>query len=117
MSKNLTTKDFKELVSELDTENFKFKGDIPAIIDFHAEWCGPCKTLGPILDEVSNEFEGKVNVYKVDVDSETDLSTRFNIRSIPSVMFIPVEGPAKMTTGVLPKQKIVEIINKELKVN
>ena len=94
-------------------KEWKFKGDKPAIIDFYADWCGPCKMVAPILEELSTE-RPEVNIYKVDTEVEQELSAVFQIRSIPSMLFIPVEGQPMMQAGALPKNVLEEIIEKEL---
>jgi len=117
MTKHLTTQEFKDLVFEYDTEKeWNFKGELPAIIDFWAPWCGPCKAVGPVLDELSTEYEGKVDIYKVNVDDEHNLSGAFGIRSIPSILFIPMKGNPEMSMGALPKYELEKAIKEVLKV-
>jgi thioredoxin 1 len=94
-------------------KEWKFKGDKPAIIDFYADWCGPCKVVAPILEELSNEYKDIV-IYKVDTEVEQQLSAVFQIRSIPSILFIPVVGQPMMQAGALPKNVLKEIIETEL---
>lgn len=109
MVKNVTTEEFKkEIFNYEENEDWKFEGKIPAIIDFYADWCGPCKQLGPVLEEVAKEFDGKVNVYKVNVENEQELSGAFGIRSIPSVLFIPVGDEPQMAVGALPKEEVLK---------
>lgn len=92
-----------------------YKGDKPAIIDFYADWCGPCKRVAPIMEELANEYEGQVNIYKVDTDKEKELAGQvFGIRSIPSILFIPVDGQPMMYTGAYPKEHYIELINENL---
>lgn len=81
-----------------------------AVIDFFATWCGPCKALSPILEEVSDEYEGKVDIYKVDVDEEEELSAAFGIRTIPTLLFIPMDKNPQIMVGGLPKNKLKEAI-------
>lgn len=81
-------------------QEWKYKGDKPAIIDFYADWCGPCKTASPILEEISNEYAGKVNVYKIDTDVERELAQVFGIKGIPAFLYIPTEGKPVMTSGI-----------------
>jgi len=97
-------------------KEWKFEGDVPAIIDFWAPWCGPCRMVGPIIDELSTEYAGKVDFYKVNVDDEQELAGLFGIRSIPSMLFVPKEGKPKMSVGALPKEALVEAIGAELNV-
>lgn len=108
----LTTAEFNKKVANLENGNeWKFLGERPAIIDFFATWCGPCKMLSLILDELSEEYEGKVDFYKVDVDQESKLSELFNIRSVPSLLFIPLTGNPGMLQGALPKVQLKNTIN------
>jgi thioredoxin len=111
----LTTEQFKTDVFDYTTEKeWKFKGSIPAIIDFYADWCGPCKAVAPILEELSNDYTGKVLIYKVDTEVEQELSAVFQIRSIPSMLFIPVDKQPMMQAGALPKAALKEVIETEL---
>ena len=110
----LTTEKFKEEIFDYTKEKeWKYKGDKPAIIDFYADWCGPCKMIAPVLEELSEERK-EVNIYKVDTEVELELSGVFQIRSIPSMLFIPMEGQPMMQAGALPKGALEEIIDKEL---
>jgi thioredoxin 1 len=117
MTIELLNESFKEKVFEYDIEKeWKFKGDKPAIVDFWAEWCGPCKMVGPILDELSEDYKGKVDIYKVNVDENPELSQAFGIQSIPAILFIPMDGQPQMSTGGLPKNTFEEAIKEVLKV-
>lgn len=88
---NLTADAFKKDVFDYETsKEWDFKGDVPVIIDFYSDWCGPCKAVAPILEELSNEYEGKIKIYKVNTEIEQELSSAFQIRSIPSMLFIPI---------------------------
>jgi len=113
---NLTLDSFKEKIMDFEAykEGWKFQGNLPAIIDFYADWCGPCKTMSPILEDLSKEYEGKIDIYKLDTEEEQELSMMFGIKSIPSILFIPKEGEPQMTVGVLQKNKIEEIIDEVL---
>jgi len=111
---NLTTESFKEKVFDYtQNKEWSFKGDKPTIIDFYADWCQPCKTIAPILEELDVENEG-IDFYKVDTEKENELAAVFGIRSIPSLLFIPLEGQPQMAMGALPKatfqQAIAEIL-------
>lgn len=111
----LTTEKFKEEIFDYTKEKeWKYKGDVPAIIDFYTDWCGPCKMVAPVLEELANEYNGKLNIYKVDTEVEQELSAVFQIRSIPSMLFIPKESQPMMQAGALPKMVLQDIINKEL---
>lgn len=90
---------------------WKYEGELPAIVDFYADWCGPCKMIAPVLENLSKEYAGKINIYKVDTDKEQELASVFGIRSIPSILFIPKEGKPQMAMGALPKEAFVEAIN------
>ena len=112
----LTTQKFKEDIFDYTAEKeWNYKGDKPAIIDFYADWCGPCKMVAPILEELSNE-NPDVIIYKVDTEIEQELSAVFQIRSIPSILFIPKDRQPMMQAGALPKNALQEIIDKELAV-
>jgi len=113
--KHLTTEEFKSKVFDYSKEKeWSFRGTKPAIIDFYADWCGPCKMLSPVLEELSNEYNGKIDVYKIDTEKERELSMTFGIRSIPSILFIPMKGQPMMQAGMLPKNVLENIINDEL---
>ena len=118
MTVALTTESFKEKVFnfEENTEEWVYEGDKPAIVDFWAEWCGPCKMVGPILEELSEEYQGKIDIFKVNVDENPELSQAFGIQSIPSLLFIPMNEQPQMAMGALPKQTFKEAINETLKV-
>lgn len=114
---HLTLDSFKEKVFDYDVEaEWKYKGENPAIIDFYADWCGPCKRIAPIMEELAYEYKGKVNVYKVDTEDQKQLASMFGIRSIPAILFIPMEGQPQMITGASPKAEFVKKINEILKV-
>jgi thioredoxin len=111
----LTAETFREKVFDYRTEReWSYKGTLPCVIDFWAEWCGPCRMLAPIFEELAQEYAGKVLFYKVDTDAEQELAMVFGIRSIPSLLFVPVGDKPKMAVGALPKQALKEIIDKEL---
>ncbi len=107
----LTKETFKEKVFDFEkNKEWKFAGDKPAIIDFYADWCGPCKMLSPILDELSKEYDGKVDIFKVDTEKEQELAHVFGIRSIPSILFVPQAGEPQMAAGALPKESLKKAI-------
>jgi thioredoxin len=103
-----------EIFDYTQEKEWKFKGDKPAIIDFYADWCRPCKMVAPILEELSEEYKDDVVIYKVDTESEKELSSVFQIRSIPSILFIPKDKQPMMQAGALPKSTFIEVIEKEL---
>jgi thioredoxin len=109
----LTKADFLKKVHNFETSpnEWNYLGDKPAIIDFYATWCGPCKMVSPILEELSKEYEGKIVIYKVDTDQEEELSAEFGIRSIPSILFIPMKGEPQMMMGAMPKDSFKKAID------
>lgn len=113
---NLTKADFLNKVAnyEANPNEWKFLGERPAIIDFYATWCGPCKMLAPVLDELAAEYEGQIDIYKVNVEEEGELSALFGIRSVPSILFIPMEGQPQMAQGAMPKPALKEAIHSVL---
>ncbi|CAL2102290.1 Thioredoxin [Tenacibaculum sp. 190130A14a] len=117
MTENLTKESFFEKVFNYEeNKEWKFEGEIPAIIDFYADWCGPCKMLAPVLEQLSEEYEGKIHIYKIDTEAEQELSAAFGIRSIPSMLFCPIGEDPQMANGALPKNQIEQIIADVLKV-
>ena len=115
MTEQLTKETFLTKVFDYEkNQDWKFSGELPAIIDFWAPWCGPCRMVGPVLEELSEEYKGKVNIYKVNTDEEQELGSVFGIRSIPSILFVPLEVQPKMAVGALPKESIKHTIDKEL---
>lgn len=111
----MTTEDFKDKVFDYENESeWKYKGSLPAIIDFYADWCGPCKMIAPILEELSEEYEGRLLLYKVDTETELELAAVFGIQSIPTLLFIPVGEDPMMQPGALPKKAFKQIIEEQL---
>ncbi|WP_299833664.1 thioredoxin [uncultured Tenacibaculum sp.] len=98
-------------------KEWNYSGELPAIIDFYADWCGPCKMLAPVLEQLSEEYKDKVVIYKVDTEAEQELSAIFGIRSIPSMLFCPIGEDPQMAHGALPKNQIEKIISDVLKVS
>ena len=108
---HLTKETFLEKVFNYEqNKDWKFEGELPCLIDFYADWCQPCKMVAPILEELSKEFEGKVNIYKINTEEETELSAAFGIRSIPSLLFCPKDGQPQMAQGALPKENLKQAI-------
>lgn len=100
----------KKVFNYEENKEWKFEGDLPCLIDFYADWCGPCKTVAPILEELSKEYKGKINIYKVDTEAEQELAGAFGIRSIPSMLFCPADGQPQMSQGALPKESMKQTI-------
>ena len=108
----LSNETFKKKIFNYEVnKEWKYEGELPAIIDFYADWCGPCKMVAPVLEELAGEYKGKVNFYKIDTEKEQELSAAFGIRSIPSLLFIPKDGQPQMAMGALPKEAFVQVIN------
>ena len=110
----LTSETFKTTICDITDKDASFLGDKPAIVDFTATWCGPCRKLAPILEELAVEYKGKVNIYKVDVDKCKDLAQAFRISSIPAVLFIPKDGTPQMMVGLRSKDAMKQDIDKLL---
>jgi thioredoxin len=95
-------------------KEWEFEGDLPCLIDFYADWCQPCKMVAPILEELSKEYEGKINIYKIDTEEQQELSAAFGIRSIPSLLFCPMDEQPQMAQGALPKESMRQVIEEVL---
>jgi thioredoxin len=109
---HLTKQTFQEKVFNYEAKKeWDYEGELPCLIDFYADWCGPCKTVAPILEELAEEYKGKINIYKVDTEAEQELAAIFNIRSIPSLLFCPKEGQPQMAMGALPKETFKKAID------
>lgn len=112
---HLTKETFLQKVFDYENnKEWKFQGEKPCIIDFYADWCGPCKMVSPILEEISKEYQGKVDVYKINTEEEQELAAVFGIRSIPSILFCPMEDKPQMSVGALPKDAIENAISEVL---
>lgn len=110
-TQKLDLQGFKEKIFDYEVnESWAYKGTKPAIIDFYADWCGPCQMLSPILEEIATENEGKLDIFKVNTDQSPDLSAMFGVKGIPAMLFIPVEGEPEMTSGFIPKDEIENIM-------
>ena len=105
-----------EIFDYENSKEWKYLGYKPSIIMFSASWCAPCRSMYPVMEELSKEYEGQINIYKVDTDSDSELSVVFGIRSIPTFLFIPMEGQPSMASGSMPKSNFVKVINEVLKV-
>lgn len=112
---HLTKETFLQKVFNYElNQEWKFEGNLPCLIDFYADWCNPCKIVAPILEELAVEFDGKINIYKVNTEQEQELAAAFGIRSIPSLLFCPKDGKPQMAMGALPKQAMTDAINEVL---
>jgi thioredoxin len=121
---HLTKETFQKKVFNYEVnKEWKYEGDLPCLIDFYADWCGPCKMVAPVLEELAKEYEGKIHIYKVDTEAQQELAAAFGIRSIPSLLFCPKEGQPQMAQGALPKAsmekaiKEILLVEKEVEVN
>ncbi len=114
---SLTKETFIEKVFDYENnDQWVFKGKKPAIIDFYADWCGPCKVVSPILEELNKDYEGLIDFYKIDTDQEQELSAMFGIRSIPTVLFIPVDDEPRIAVGAMPKEVYEQAIEDLFKI-
>ena len=114
--KHLTYNEFLKKVwdFEKNPNTFIYKGELPAIIDFYADWCGPCRRVTPIMEKLAEEYDGKLLVYKVNTDQERGLSAAFQVKSIPMVLFIPLEGQPTMQVGALPEEGYRKVVEEQL---
>lgn len=111
----LTAAMFRECIFDYQGEDeWKYKGTLPAIVDFYAEWCGPCKAVAPVLEELAEEYKDQLVIYKIDTDKEQELSLLFGIQSIPTLLFIPVNGQPVMQKGTIPKNAFKQVIEERL---
>jgi thioredoxin len=111
----LTKEAFLEKVFNYEqNKEWKYEGDLPCLIDFYADWCGPCKMVHPILEELSKEYDGKIKIYQIDTEAEQELAAAFGIRSIPSLLFCPTDGQPQMAQGALPKATLKKAIHEIL---
>lgn len=111
MTTTLNKQAFLEKVFNYEAnKDWKFEGELPCIIDFYADWCQPCKMVGPILEELQEEYGDKIAIYKVDTEDQQELAAMFGIRSIPSLLFVPKDGQPQMAVGALPKETFIKAI-------
>ena len=114
---HLSKETFKAKVYNFEeSKDWKFEGDRPAVIDFYADWCGPCKMVAPILEELADEYAGKIDIYKVDTEAEQELAAVFGVQSIPTLLFVPMDGQPAMAKGALPKDSFKKAFSDVLKV-
>jgi thioredoxin 1 len=112
---HLTNAEFKKLIFNYDAnKEWKYEGKVPAIIDFYADWCAPCRQLSPIVEEIAKEYSGKIIVYKVDTVKEQTLAQNLGITGLPTLLFIPAQGKPRVSMGLLPKSDLVKAVNEIL---
>jgi thioredoxin 1 len=112
---HLTAKDFREKVFNYEAgTQWKYEGSLPAIVDFYADWCMPCKMVAPVLEELADEYAGKIVVYKINTEEEQELASLFGIQSIPTLLFIPKDGQPQSAMGALPKNTFEKVIKNVL---
>lgn len=99
---------------EKSSQEWKYEGNKPAIIDFYADWCGPCRKVAPVLEELAKEYDGKIVVYKVDTEKDKELAQKFGIQSLPSLLFVPMNGKPQMAVGAIPKEDLKKAIDEFL---
>jgi thioredoxin 1 len=117
MIEHLNVETFKEKVFNFsENKEWNYQGEKPALIDFYADWCGPCKTVSPILEELATEYEGKMDFYKVNTEDQKELASIFGIQSIPSLLFIPPDDKPQMAMGALSKESFVKAFKEVLNV-
>ncbi len=117
MLEHLTLESFKNKVFNWEAnKEWKYEGKVPCLIDFYADWCGPCRMVAPVLEELQKEYGDKLLIYKVNTEEQRELAGMFGIQSIPSLLFVPLEGQPQMAKGALPKSTFVQAISEVLKV-
>lgn len=118
MTELLTLGSFKDKIFDYENEKeWKYKGELPAIVDFYADWCGPCKMVAPVLDRLAKKYDGKLSIYKVDTEAEQELAGMFGVQSIPTLLFIPKDGEPRVAMGALPEKEFERIIGEVLSVS
>jgi thioredoxin 1 len=111
----MTNETFKKVVFNYEVnKEWKFEGSRPAIIDFYADWCPPCRQLSPLVEEIAKEYSGRIDVYKVDTDKETALAQALGITNLPTLLFIPAKGKPQVSMGAIPKDSLVKAISEIL---
>lgn len=115
MIEHLTKQTFKEKIFNFEAnKEWKYEGNLPCLIDFYANWCGPCRTIAPLLEELSDEYKDKLVIYKIDTEVERELSAMFEVKSIPSLLFVPKDGAPQMAMGALPKDTFIKAFEEVL---
>lgn len=118
MPELLTLGSFKDKIFDYENEEeWKYRGELPAIVDFYADWCGPCKMVAPVLDRLAKKYDGKLSIYKVDTEAEQELAGLFGVQSIPTLLFIPKDGEPRVAMGALPEKEFERIIGELLSVS
>ena len=114
--KHLTYNEFLKKIwdFEKDPNTFNYKGKLPAVIDFYADWCGPCRRVAPIMERLAEEYDGKLLVYKINTDKERELASAFQVKSIPMVLFVPMEGQPMMSVGAMQEQEYKKVVEEQL---
>ncbi len=110
----ISTEDFCKKIDDINDKEWKYSGDKPAIVDFYADWCAPCRRLSPILDEIATEKADELYIYKVNVDNSPELASTFRISGIPALLFIPTDGTPSLFTGYMDKNELEELIKEKL---
>jgi len=111
MTEHLTLREFKDKVFDYESEKeWKYRGELPAIVDFYADWCGPCRMVAPVLERLSEKYAGRLVVYKVNTEEEPQLASMFGVQSIPTLVFIPKEGQPRVAMGALPEKEFERLI-------
>lgn len=111
----LTDQSFKEKVFNYPSSKvWKYEGSLPCIVDFYADWCGPCRRVSPILEEFAKEYAGEIIVYKINTDKEQALSRSLGISSLPTILFVPATGNPQAVMGAYPKDALLKIVNEVL---
>jgi thioredoxin 1 len=117
MIEHLTKETFKDKVFNFEAnEEWKYEGKLPCLVDFYADWCGPCRKVAPVLEELAAEYNGKLEIYKVDTEAERELAALFKVQSIPTLLFVPVNEMPQMAMGALPRDSFVKAFRDVLKV-
>ncbi len=113
---HLTKADFLKKVYNYETtpDQWTYLGDKPCIIDFYADWCGPCRSIAPVLEELAKEYDGQIYIYKIDTEKESELAQAFGIQSLPTLLFVPMGEQPQMAQGALPKETFKKAINEVL---
>lgn len=113
----LDAKSFKEKVFDYENNTeWKYEGEVPAILDFYADWCGPCKMLSPVLTNLQKEYNGKIQIYKINTDQQRELSATFGIRSLPTIVFVPLKGEPQAAMGYRSQNDLETMISEILQV-